>query len=215
MEKNLKAILELRNQIIKLYDNQRFRETNEMALNPKLRAKERRESFEIAESLKEQSTELLAQLLGDYMPIIAIEDCVIEPGETKEVETNILQFQVNSLEENELLEFSQEGIISTYGYLSFELVKDYANGNKIMVTNHVSKEVYENYDLCVYCYETPTTTKYFRAGVYEIKKGQMIGVLGLDPERLKNRSNLLQDKDVELIRKRNFMEIYENHKKSI
>lgn len=214
MEKNLKTVLELRNQIMKLYDNQRFRETNETYHNPALRAQEKRETFEIAESLKEQTTELVAQLLGEYFPVIATEECVIEPGETKRLETNILQFLVNSLEENELLEFTQEGIISTYGYLTFSLVKDYANGNKIMVTNNVPRKVFEEYDLCGYHYETPTTTRYFRAGVYRIEKGQMLGVLGLDPERLENSGNLSQNNE-ELTRKRDYTKIYENHKKSI
>lgn len=204
MEKNLKTILELRNQIIKLYDNQRFRETNESYHNPELRMQERKETFEIAQNLKEQSTELLQQLLGDYMPVIAMEKCIIEPGETKRLKTNILQYPVQSEEENELLEFSQEGIISTYGNLTFSLEKDFLNGNRIIVTNNVPKKVLEEYDLGGYHYENPTTTRYCWAGVYRIEKGQMLGIIGKSLEE-----------NEEFTRKREFSKIYEEYKKSI
>lgn len=180
MEKKLKTVLELRNQTLKIYDSIRF--CGQISY----------EDFKIVEQQKKLSTELLAESMLGYMPVITTEECIIEPGETKELKTNIDEFPVDSIEENKMLEFTHEGIICTYGYLSFYLVKDYEDGNKIMVTNNVPREVLENYDLCGYHYCDPTTTKYFLAGVYQIEKDKMIGIMGFDPQLIENYDETTQ-----------------------
>lgn len=176
MEKSLKRILELRDKSIRLYDAIRF--SKDISYN----------DFKIiSEQLRILTYELINNM-NCYMPVIATEDCIIEPNKRVELKTNINLFPVSSLEENNGLEFTQEGIVSTYGDLLLSVEKDYENGNKIWVYNTVPKEVLEKNN-CGYHFESATSTRHFWAGVYMISKGETVGLIGLDSSKIIGKEN--------------------------
>ena len=141
------------------------------------------------------------EALGDYHLIHATEDLIIEPGVTKEIKTNINDiltfFIAPHASNNTTLEFTNKGIISTAGYLSFSLETDYENGNKIYVTNHVPQSVKDEHDICGYHYCNPTTTWCFSPGIYKIEKGSLIGVAGLAKKELLNKQDTTRKRTIE------------------
>ena len=134
--------------------------------------------FDEMEEIHDILSAMVWEALSDdnYSLITAIEDFVIKPGETKSIKTNLDNMPIFSIEENKQLTFTNEGIISTHGFLSFDLVRNYENGNRIFITNNVPKEAEEKHDLCGYHYCDPKTTQYFGPGIYRIEKGTVIGI---------------------------------------
>lgn len=179
MSKNLKTILELRDKSFKLMDYLRF----DSHYGP----------FDEMKAIHEGLSNMLWESLGEYQTITATEDCIIKPGETKVIKTDLDKIPVSSIEDNRRLEFTNEGVISTYGFLSFDFVRDYENGNKIFVTNHVPKEVAEKHDLCGFHYCTPETTRHFGPGIYRIEAETIIGIAGINhsldfsPQKIKEK----------------------------
>ena len=180
MNKNLESLLLLMDKSVKVYDWLRLK-SNEGPID---------EAWEIRDGLFQLFLESYNKD-ENYQLIYATEDCIIHPGDTKEVKTNISQLiDEKSIEDNQELEFTNEGIISTHGYLSFVLEKNYEIGNKIFVTNNVPKEVDEKYDLCGYHYCDPTITQYFPPGIYRIEEGTIIGIAGIHKE-IKSKLQIL------------------------
>lgn len=170
MEKRLKKILELRDRSFKVWDYMRLKGYN----GP----------VDEMQQIHEGLSQLLETSLGSFQPIYVTEDCIIAPGETKELKTDISKLGISSVDENNGLEFTNEGVVSTFGHLSFTFERDDENGNRILVTNNVPKEVEEKYDLCGYHYCNPETTQHFGPGIYKIGVGTMVGIAGIDTPSL-------------------------------
>ena len=168
MDNNLKEILSLMDKSVKVYDWLRLK-GHEGPVD---------EAWEIYEKLFFMFLESYNKS-QNYQFVHALEDCIIHPGETKEVKTDISELTAGkSIEDNKYFEFTNKGIISTLGYLSFNLEKNYENGNRMFVTNNVPKKIEEDYDLCGYYYCDPTSTQYFPPGIYRIEEGTVIGIAG-------------------------------------
>lgn len=183
MQKKLDDLLKLRDQTIKLIDT--------MVGN---------DDIKIAYEHYRILTELIEEQLYGYMPVIATEACEIIPGASKEIKTNIDEIEINSNDENKMLEFTQEGFISTYSPLSLQLLKDYEKGNKVKVISSVPSWVYwQNIRNPKYkdhyCNKT-STLRYSIPGVYKIESGQIIGITGIDPEVLNVNNPFLKEENL-------------------
>ncbi len=202
MKKNLNILLDLRDQAVKLYDEMRFH--NNINYN----------SFKLIKKQRDILTNLILESAEEYMPVITTEECIIEPGEEKELQTNIDNLEISSIEENKILEFTHKGIICTSGYLTFYLKKDYENGNKIMVKNNVPEEVNINPNE-MYHYCDPIVTEYFWRGIYKIEKNQMIGLIGYDNDLLETTSLDMQENVNQKIKKIQKQNLMQQHIKDI
>lgn len=167
MEKNLKKILELRDRSFVAYDYIRL--TGYDA------------PFKEMEEIHQKLTDLLWESIGDYSPVYVVEDCIIKPGETLELKTDISK--LGNIEENRELEFISEGIIPSKGFLFFALAKD-KQGNKIFVTNNVSKKALEEHNSYGYHFCDPLTIKYCGPGIYKINAHTIIGLAGFKQKAL-------------------------------
>ena len=180
MEKNqkLQQILELRDEALKVYDILRLEKSMKY------------ENFKLAEKHRDKLTELLCLEADGYLPVFATEDCFVYPESRTQIETNIKEIEHKTRKVEGKLEFTHQGIISTYGNLSFFLVRDINQVPCIFVENKLPKSVYEYYPDC-YSLEDPTITKYFWAGVYYIKKGQLLGMATMNDEDILTENEIL------------------------
>jgi hypothetical protein len=126
---------------------------------------------EIIKTLDVLTKDYLASLPNCFQ-IIAEEDTIVKNEEIVEVKTNISGEHFMESE----FEIIFEGCIPSTGYLglSSKLTEE---GLKIFIKNKVPKKVWEEHDICGYHYCDPTTTCYFSPGVYQIEKGQPIGII--------------------------------------
>ncbi len=201
MEKMLKIILELRDKTLKVHDDMRLKGLSGPAT-------------EIAEIYVELS-QLLLESLGNYQSIYVTENCVIAPGETRELKTDISKININSIDENRKLEFTNEGFIPTFGYLSFTFERDYENGNKILVTNNAPKDLKVRDDLCGFHYCVPTTTQPFWPGIYLIETGSIIGIAGINNpvNVIENYSDEKEQRDTQEVKDFRTTPMFEHIKK--
>lgn len=119
--------------------------------------------------LDKMHDELVNELVDSDFTVIALEDTIIPNEEIVEIKTNIPECL-----KNEEFEVIFKGI-SSLGCLKMYSQKT-EDGIKVFAENTVPEEVYDKYDLCVSSFSNPNSPDYVEAGLYQIKKDQVLGV---------------------------------------
>lgn len=154
------SFLYLKDELIHVYDELRF------AKNIDYKAFEK-----VSNRLKmlDEAIELYIKQSDNVFMIQCRYDTYIEPQESCELKTNVLGYH---LQDTEII---FDGSIPSAGYLELSYKdKDYGTG--IYVKNNMPREALENWDLCVYHPNNPTTTRYIAPGIYLIEKRTTVGI---------------------------------------
>lgn len=154
------SFLCLKDELIHVYDELRFGKNIDYKAFQKV---------ENRLKMLDEAIELYIKQSDDTFKIQCLEKAYIEPQDICELKTNVLD---HHLQDTEII---FDGSIPSAGYLELSYEdKDY--GTEIYVKNNMPREALENWDLCGYHPNNPTTTRYFAPGVYLIEKRTTVGI---------------------------------------
>lgn len=176
-EKILKAIMEIKDNLIYSYD--------QLRLSEKVRYdSEFTKSFlKVKDSIKRLDD--ISKEYIDSMPncfeIVVLKNTVVENEEEVEIKTNITGYHF----EDEDVEFVFDGCIPSEGYIGLSCTKQ-KWGIEIKAKNNVPRKVMDEYETRGYHFCDPTTSKYFEPGVYMFTEGTVIGI-GIIHQKSKQR----------------------------
>lgn len=159
-DEQLISILYLKDELIHVYDEMRF------AKNIDINALKKLENRLV---LLNNAIELYMEKSTTCFQIKCLKNAVIEPQDKCELKTNVLGYH---LQDTDIV---FDGSIPSAGYLELSHEnKDW--GTNIYVKNNMPRKALEEWDICVFHYNDPMTTKYIAPGVYQIEKDTIVGV---------------------------------------
>jgi len=162
------SFLYLKDELIHIYDELRFAKDIDYKVFEKVKNRLK---------MLDEAIELYIQQSSDVFKIQCLENVYIEPQDSCELKTNVLG---HHLQDAKII---FDGSIPSAGYLELSYEdKDYGTG--IYVKNNMPRKALENWDICGYHPNNPTTTRYIAPGVYLIEKMTTVGIVCSKDQKL-------------------------------